>query len=371
MYKQWTTGDNKNYMPAGEVVKEIPAGYYQICNSMAHGTYFSKKDTKQESLIRFPDASTDLVIEEIEKFWALENRFREENLPYKRGIMMYGPPGSGKTCTLRIVAENLIKEHNGMVVDFPGIGLFKEGYEILRSIHKSMPLIVFMEDVDSILSEYNSSETLNLLDGMYNMDKIIFVATTNYPEKLGSRVMNRPSRFDKKIFVGMPSEEARKIYIESKLKNKDEKIVSRWVEDTDGFSIAHIKELFIATEVLGEDYDSAVKVLSNMKNTPISNSFDPHALIDNISENSNKLKDKCNPNKKYVPKPDIWEDFNKEDGTAYKKAKKIKANKVLNEDRIINSRKNLNSKSSKSSKSNNKNDKKFLSPSDIADMIED
>lgn len=270
-YVQWTTPDGDTFFPSGEVVKQLPPGYYDVESSM-RGVYFTKKKTKTESLIRFTDANSDKIIEEIESFWNKESKFREANVPYKRGLMMYGPPGSGKTCTIRIVIENLVKEREGIVIDWPGVSLFKEGYEVIRQIHPGIPIVCLMEDVDAIANRCNESDLLNLLDGAYNIDKVVFLASTNYPERLGSRFMNRPSRFDKKFFIGMPSQEARAQYLSTKLKDVNE--VKQWAKDTDGFSIAHLKELFVASKILGDDYNGALKTLRKMKSQSGSAEFD-------------------------------------------------------------------------------------------------
>lgn len=181
---------------------------------------------------------------------------------------------SHNTCALRTVVEDLTKNQNGIVVDFCSPILLKEGYELVRKIHPDIPIIVMIEDLDAVLYRYNESEVLNLLDGMYGIDKTVFVATTNYPEKLGSRIMNRPSRFDKRIFIGMPTEAARQVYLNAKLKNLEES--QKWAKDTDGFSIAHLKELFVAVKILGEGYIDALHTLQTMKDGPTSQSFDPY-----------------------------------------------------------------------------------------------
>lgn len=274
-FSQWTTPDGIHYLPAGEVQKTLPPGYYEMERSM-QGIYFKRKPTKTESLIRFPDSNSDAIIEEIEKFWDMEDKFRESDIPYKRGIMMYGPPGSGKTCTLRLIVKNLVESRNGVVFDFPGVNLLKDGYEILRQIHPDTPVIFLMEDIDALLRRYDESEILNLLDGMYGIDRTVFVATTNHPEKLGSRIMNRPSRFDKRFFIDMPNEEARRMYIKSKLIGESDDVVNKWVNDTGGFSIAHLKELYVATKILGDDYNRAVSVLKTMKDAIDSREFDDY-----------------------------------------------------------------------------------------------
>ena len=112
---------------------------------------------------------------------------------------------------------------------------------------------------------------MNILDGVDMIDKVVFLATTNYPERLGKRIINRPSRFDKRFKIDTPNKNSRKTYFEflfSKCKNaKVEEIdnIDKWVSDTDKMSIAHLKELFIAVVILGNDYDMALKNLKDMK----------------------------------------------------------------------------------------------------------
>jgi GTPase SAR1 family protein len=287
----------------------LPPGFYKVDQSM-QGLFFKSQPMQTEELMRFPDSGSDMVVEEIENFWGLENRFRESKIPYKRGMILYGPPGSGKTCTVKIVVENLITKHEGIVIDFPGPYMFKEGYQILRQIHPDVPVVVLMEDLDAILRRESESEVLNILDGMHDIHKTIFLSTTNYPEKLGSRIMNRPSRFDKKIFIGMPNCEAREIYLKSKLVNESEEEVRQWVEDTEGMSIAHLKELFVANKVLGDPYPQALEVLRKMKATESSSSFDDYEVVDAPIE----------------MKAD-WSDFGS--GKVYREAKKRQGNVIF------------------------------------------
>jgi ATP-dependent 26S proteasome regulatory subunit len=88
----------------------------------------------------------------------------------------------------------------------------------------------------------------------------VFVATTNYPEKLGERIINRPSRFDRRLFIDDPSDVARRMYLDEMVKgHKLPKgiTVDMMVRDTKGMSLAHVKELFVLSVVIGAPYKEA------------------------------------------------------------------------------------------------------------------
>lgn len=266
--KQWTSNDGKKFYPSGLSVPELPAGVYEIGSGL-QGIFFNKLDVKTEEILRFDDANSDKVITEIKLFWNQKEKFKEFGIPYKRGIILYGPPGTGKTCTIRLLINDLVKL-NGIVIQCEDMVLCRAGLEIIRSIEKEKPIIVIMEDVDHYRGSQEQHLT-NLLDGIENLENTVFLASTNYPEKLSQRVLNRPSRFDKRFFIDYPNAKSRKIYLEHLTKAMTVKPwtkkypLERWVEDTQHMSIAHIKELFITTMILNNPYEEAVKTIKEMR----------------------------------------------------------------------------------------------------------
>jgi SpoVK/Ycf46/Vps4 family AAA+-type ATPase len=92
--------------------------------------------------------------------------------------------------------------------------------------------------------------------------------TTNYPERLGARIVNRPSRFDERICVGMPSDAARKMYLKVAAPDLKDDELDKWVKDTENFSIAHLRELVAACYCLDQEYKVTLKRLRSMTDKP-------------------------------------------------------------------------------------------------------
>ena len=94
---QFTTGDGIKFFPAGRTVDLITPGVYEIRVAPQVGLYYEKVPVKTEGLIRFPETNSDRVINEIMDFWNKEDLYRHYCLAYKRGMILWGPPGTGKS----------------------------------------------------------------------------------------------------------------------------------------------------------------------------------------------------------------------------------------------------------------------------------
>lgn len=262
--KMWAQA-GVDFMPCQKAVEELPAGQYVIRYSDQRGCYFSKKEVNLDDLIDLPDSATESVLSTIKDFWGREKYFREFGFLWKRGILLWGPQGSGKTSCVQQLAQQ--------VIDLGGISVYCThphndaiGLDLLRRIEPDRPLIVIVEDIDAIVEQHGEPELLALLDGELQIDNVVFIATTNYPERLDKRIVNRPSRFDELIKIGMPSDAARACFLKAKNSRltTNEADLSHWVEASKGFSIAHLKEFIISVECFGRSVEDTAKRLKKM-----------------------------------------------------------------------------------------------------------
>jgi SpoVK/Ycf46/Vps4 family AAA+-type ATPase len=220
-----------------------------------------------DALLPLPDSANERVLVGMRKFWKMQVAYKSHGLLYKRGVLLWGPPGSGKTATISLLTAELVSM-GGLVIYCQIPGVTSIGLEQLRRVEPNRKLICILEDIDEMMQMYGEHDLLALLDGENQVDNIVMVASTNYPERLGARIVNRPARFDERILVGMPSREARRVYlgrIASRLGRDD---LSMWVNDTEGFSIAHLRELAAAVLCLEQPYEEVLSRLRSMRIMP-------------------------------------------------------------------------------------------------------
>ena len=261
------------FYPARETVGKLPSGYYTIGwdnNQQSH--FLRKRDIIADDILILPDKNFESVICDIKKFWNNKNSYKKYNYVYKRGILLYGTHGCGKSSLIQLVCKDLIKYHNGIVInvsDSDDVMWFDDIVNIIREIEPQKPIIAVIEDIDNLTAEKEVlSLLLNILDGNLKTDNIVTIATTNYPEDLEERIKSRPSRFDRRYEIGIPNDEIRRFYIQHKLKEDDLKKVDieEWIKETKGFTLDHLKELLLSVFVLNYDFKEALLDVKAMLN---------------------------------------------------------------------------------------------------------
>lgn len=263
---QWQVGPNGICRPAAKTIPLLQPGAYTV-ESDQHGPYLRPQSLLCDDIVELPDSANTRVLAGIRKFWTRRDRYIRRGLVFKRGVLLYGPPGSGKTVTIHLLVRDLI-EKGGVVIFCSHPTVTQMLMSAVRTIEPERPIILVLEDIDEIIEKYGEHDILSMLDGEHQTDNVVYVATTNYPGKLGARIVNRPSRFDDRVFVGMPSESARLTYLLKAADGEDENFIRIWAKDSEGLSVAHLRELVAAVLCLDQEYGDVLKRLRSMNERP-------------------------------------------------------------------------------------------------------
>lgn len=255
--------DKEHFIPSTDVTiyDKLPPGLYQVNYSNNSGLYCKNLDLKVDELYEFSDSITKSLLSEVSDFWEKSELYKENNLVHKRGILLCGSAGTGKTSYINMLSKELI-DRGGIVFKVSSIRGFEYYVEFIkygfRKIEKSTPIITILEDIDQYMNI--ETELLDFLDGQFHLDHHVILATSNNTEDLPDTIL-RPSRLDLLIEVPNPSETTRKEYFQ--YKKVDSEIIDTLVEKSNNFSFADLKELYICVFVFGFTIDDAVDRIVN------------------------------------------------------------------------------------------------------------
>ncbi|MHA1245033.1 MAG: CDC48 family AAA ATPase [Candidatus Heimdallarchaeota archaeon] len=202
-----------------------------------------------------------------------------------RGILLFGPPGCGKTLLAKAVATE--SEVNFISIKGPAllskwVGESEKAVrEIFRKAKMSAPTIVFFDEIDSLAPKRGSgfgdsgtterviSQLLTEIDGLEMIKQVIIIAATNRPDIVDSALL-RPGRFDRFVLIPPPELKAREKILEIFTKNMplaDNVDIKELAKAIEGFSGADVESLCREAAMLSlrEDMNSQIVKLKHFK----------------------------------------------------------------------------------------------------------
>jgi transitional endoplasmic reticulum ATPase len=200
------------------------------------------------------------VIRDVESFFNSQSTYTQYNIPWKRGIILHGPPGCGKTISIKALMNSVRqrKVANLYVKSFKASGCQTDQASIRQIFIKARavaPALLIFEDLDSLVTNELRSFFLNEVDGVEDNNGILIIGSTNHLDRLDTSITRRPSRFDRKFHFKAPSEAERRLYCaywQQKLRSNEDidftdEICEAVAEATESFTFAYLKELFVQT----------------------------------------------------------------------------------------------------------------------------
>lgn len=262
----WVTANHKDFFFSFKNVPHIPAGLFSMTFSEHSGYGVSKMTYSSDEFFHLPSLPHEKILADLQTFWDNKQKFVDYNLNPKRGIILHGHPGCGKSSLIYILIEE-IRKRNGISVLFDIPQNWVEIAKMIRKVEKDRPILCIIEDIDLVIQKYGENSFLNFLDGLNSITNVVYVATTNNLTSIPDRIKDRPSRFDKVYEIKKPTAEDRLVYFKAKLKGDDltKYELEKVVKDTKDFTMAHLKEVFISLYILDNPYEDTLKRLKGSK----------------------------------------------------------------------------------------------------------
>ena len=270
---QWMVLPNGGYQSCGRTRKQLPPGGYSCTQDCYGRVQIQPQQLLADDYIDFPDGLPSRVLRDIGLFWTLRDRFERFGFLHRRGFLFYGKQGCGKSALIHQIVQGIVAA--GHVAFFcVDPRLFLAGMHEFRRVEPARLLLCVFEDIDAIINRYGDAALLQWLDGNHQVDRVVNLASTNYPERLDRRIVSRPRRFDRILRIEAPDVRFRDAYFARKMREQPVAERTRWVELTEGLPFAALAELVISVECLGNDLEETVALLRALDaQTPTSLEF--------------------------------------------------------------------------------------------------
>jgi cell division protease FtsH len=225
-------------------------------------------------------------ISEVVDFLKNPTRFKEIGAKIPKGVLLIGPPGTGKTMLARAVAGEagvpfLSVSGSDFMEMFVGVGASRVR-DLFQTARKEAPAIIFVDEIDSIgrkrgaglggghdEREQTLNQMLSEMDGFDTSEGVVMIGATNRPDVLDTALL-RPGRFDRQIVVPLPDLDERLPILQIHSKNKrmspdvDLDMVARGTPGMSGADLANlVNEAALhavrrgAKEISMEDFENA------------------------------------------------------------------------------------------------------------------
>ncbi len=225
-----------------------------------------------ENLVAFEDGSVKVSMDKLAKFFSKDYIAAHIKLDvaHKVGMLLYGPPGTGKTSCAQLIMNKLVRDYDAVCLIGTGIStsFVKKCVNEIR-LEQDSPIIVFVDEFENLACNPTEEQSLlTFLDGSDSVRNLIYLACTNYLDKIPDRIKCRPSRIKHLIEINKFPDAVYNQYISTKIKVITSKRLAELVVlcGEANLTIDQVKHVLINVEI---EKMSVPKAIKAVKNAPV------------------------------------------------------------------------------------------------------
>jgi len=215
----------------------------------ADGELITRKKPYTWDSIVLPEETKETIRVHVQSFLRNRNTLSLYNVKSRRGLILAGEPGTGKTLLGKVLADTL---DYSFIWVLPRHITGAASMSALLSLARFVsPTILLLEDIDVYAEDRAAKgwlglgELMNQLDGVLDNHNIITIATTNRLEVVENALRNRPGRFDRIVFFGAMAEEGRRLMVARLLSQAaiSQEDIEHLIDATEGCTGAQLEEI--------------------------------------------------------------------------------------------------------------------------------
>jgi SpoVK/Ycf46/Vps4 family AAA+-type ATPase len=236
--------------------ENLPNGIYthEFANNSSPER-LSPMNLRSDNYLNLLESLNDLD-ETVDQFINNKDIYDETLTCYKLGILLFGPPGTGKTSYLR---EFIRKKTDSIVIFMSGVPSRKFLEKLENSTKNRLKILVFEEALSMLQDSDDIREMLDFLDGSMSVSNSIYFLSTNYPEDIPENVI-RNGRVDVFVRVEFPDRKAREKLISLYLKRQASE---EELNQTENIPIVDIREMCFLHRKNGKTFKECAKIVED------------------------------------------------------------------------------------------------------------
>lgn len=243
----WQTqgGNFRAYKSEATMADRIDAGFYRYDKQRSGMSYFPVE--MSNTVICDLSATQADIRAEVSLFWQARPEYMKRQIKHRRGFLLHGVPGCGKTTIIRQMVYDIM-ELDGVALELCDLDDLDQAIADIRLLDGWRPIMLVIEDLDR-WDGYDSTLT-NTLDGMSSLDGVVVVATTNHLNRVPDRLKKRPGRFDSCKQISLPDPDCRRKAIKTITGLEDgDTLLEQIVSDTEENTMAEITEQIVQADI--------------------------------------------------------------------------------------------------------------------------